>query len=62
MCELSVYMVSGAKRDKVMESVIRLISRDGKVQIEGILGDSMEIAGRIKDVDIIAQEAIIVAN
>jgi predicted RNA-binding protein len=62
MCELSVYMVSGAKRDKVMESVIRLISRDGKVQIEGILGDSMEIAGRIKDVDIIAQEAIIVSE
>ena len=61
MCELSVYVVSGAKRDKVMESVIRLTSRDGKVQIEGILGDSMEIPGRIKDVDIIAQEAIIVA-
>ncbi len=59
MCELTVYTVSGAKREKVMESVVRLLSRDGKVLLEGILGDSMEITGRLTDVDIIAQEASI---
>jgi len=59
MCELTVYTVSGAKREKVMESVVRLLSRDGKVLLEGILGDSMEVTGRLVDVDIIAQEASI---
>ncbi len=60
MCELTVYTVSGAKREKAMESVVRLLSRDGKVLLEGILGDSMEVSGRLADVDIIAQEASIV--
>ncbi len=59
MCELTVYTVSGAKREKVMESVVRLLSRDGKVLLEGILGDSLEVTGRLVDVDIIAQEASI---
>jgi len=60
MCELTVYTVSGDKREKVMESVIRLLSRDGKVLLEGILGESMEVTGKLTDVDIIAQEASIV--
>lgn len=60
MCELTVYTVSGVKREKVMESVVRLLSRDGKVLLEGILGDSMEITGKLVYVDIIAQEASIV--
>jgi predicted RNA-binding protein len=62
MCELSVYVADGAKRNKVMESVVRLIVRDGKVLMEGILGDSMEVAGRLIEVDIIAQEATISAK
>jgi predicted RNA-binding protein len=60
MCELSVYAVDGAKRDKLMEMVVRLISRNGKVLMEGILGDSMEVEGYLGEVDIIAQEATIV--
>lgn len=60
MCELTVYTVNGNKREKVMESVVRLLSRDGKVLLEGILGESMEITGRLVDIDIIAQEASIV--
>jgi len=61
MCELTVYTVSGDKREKVMEGVVRLLSRDGKILLEGILGESMEIKGKLMDVDIIAQEASIVA-
>jgi predicted RNA-binding protein len=62
MCELSVYTLNGDRREKVMEMVIRLTSRDGMVLIEGILGESKEIAGKLKDVDIIAQEASIVVD
>ena len=59
MCELTVYTVSGDKREKVMEGVVRLLSRDGKVHLEGILGESMEIAGNLLDIDIVAQQASI---
>ena len=59
MCELSVYTVSQGKRRKVMESVVRLTPRDGKVILEGILGDAMEVPGVISGVDIIAQEATV---
>ncbi len=62
MCELSVYTVGGEKREKVMEGVIRLRSSDGKVLIEGIFGESKEIAGKLVDVDIIAQEANIAVD
>lgn len=57
MCELSVYTVRGEKREKVMEGVIRLTSRDGSVLIEGIFGESKEIAGKLTDVDIMGQVA-----
>lgn len=59
MCELSVYVVSGDTREKVMESVVRLTTRDGKVLLDGILGESKEVEGRLDSVNIIAQEAVI---
>lgn len=32
---------------------------DGKVLLEGIFGDSLEVEGKLSEVNIIAQEAII---
>jgi predicted RNA-binding protein len=61
MCELSVYVLENGRREKVMEGVVRLIVLEGKVRAEGIFGDSKEIAGRITEVDIMAQEASIAA-
>jgi predicted RNA-binding protein len=60
MCELSVYIVKGETREKVMESVVRLIMHDGKVLMEGIFGDSKEVEGRLVEVNIIAQSADII--
>lgn len=59
MCELIVYIVRGESREKVMEGVVRLIPHDGKVLLEGIFGDSLDVEGKISEVNIIAQEAII---
>ncbi|NPV61776.1 MAG: CooT family nickel-binding protein [Methanotrichaceae archaeon] len=59
MCELDVYVVSGDTREKVMESVVRLTTRNGKVLLDGILGESKEVEGRLDSVNIIAQEAVI---
>ena len=59
MCELSVYTVARGKREKVMEGVVRMVPRDGKVILEGILGEAKEVPGTLSEVNIIAQEVII---
>jgi predicted RNA-binding protein len=60
MCELTVYTLKGNAREKTMEGVVRLIAHNGKVLMEGIFGDSMEVDGRLIEVDIMAQSANIV--
>jgi predicted RNA-binding protein len=62
MCELTVYILKGQMREKAMDGVIRLLIRDGRVLLEGIFGDSMEVEGRLAQVDIMSQMAEIVAN
>ena len=60
MCELTVYTLKGGAREKAMEGVVRLIVHNGKVLMEGIFGDSMEVEGKIADVDIMSQSASII--
>ena len=62
MCELTVYTLRGNTREKAMEGVVRLIAHNGKVLMEGIFGDSMEVDGRLIEVDIMAQSANIVVS
>ncbi|MDQ1282347.1 MAG: hypothetical protein QG666_136 [Euryarchaeota archaeon] len=62
MCELTVYILKGQAREKAMDGVIRLMVHDGRVLLEGIFGDSMEVEGRLAQVDIMSQMAEIVAN
>lgn len=60
MCELTVYTMNGNVREKAMEGVVRLIAHNGKVLMEGIFGDSMEVDGNITEVNIMSQSANIV--
>jgi predicted RNA-binding protein len=57
MCELTVYTVNGSIREKAMEGVVRLVAHNGKVLLEGIFGDSMEVDGNIIEVNIMSQSA-----
>jgi predicted RNA-binding protein len=59
MCELVVYTVKDGSRVKVMEGVMKLIPHDGKVLLEGIFGDSLDVEGKLSEVNIITQEAVI---
>jgi predicted RNA-binding protein len=61
MCELVVYTVKDGSRVKVMEGVMKLIPHDGKVLLEGIFGDSLDVEGKLSEVNIIAQTADIIA-
>ena len=60
MCELTVYTLKGNARDMAMEGVVRLIAHNGKVLMVGIFGDSMEVEGKLAEVDIMAQSANII--
>jgi predicted RNA-binding protein len=60
MCELTVYTMNGSVREKAMEGVVRLLAHNGKVLMEGIFGDSMEVDGNITEVNIMSQSANIV--
>jgi predicted RNA-binding protein len=59
MCELEVYTVRGDKLEKAMEGVVKLTPHDGKILLEGIFGDSLEVEGKLSEVNIIAKKAII---
>ena len=52
--------MNGNVREKAMEGVVRLIAHNGKVLMEGIFGDSMEVDGNITEVNIMSQSANIV--
>ena len=43
-----------------MEGVVRMMVHDGKVILEGIFGDSMEVEGKISEVNIMSQSATII--
>ncbi len=60
MCELTVYTLRDGVRDKVMAGVVRLTVHDGKVILESIFGDSMEVEGKISEVNIMSQSATII--
>ena len=60
MCELTVYTLRDGVRDKVMAGVVRLMVHDGKVILESIFSDSMEVEGKISEVNIMSQSATII--
>ncbi|HOT06752.1 MAG: putative RNA-binding protein [Methanosaeta sp. PtaB.Bin039] len=59
MCELSVFREIGGQRELVMEGVISLTTRGSRLLLEGILGDVQELEGRVLEVSIVSQQALI---
>ena len=62
MCELNVILLRGNRREKVMDSVAKILVEGNLIQLTGILGDKMTIEGSIKEVNISHGEALILAN
>jgi len=55
MCELKVIY----KGKIIMEDVVRITADKDSIRLQGLLGDSQTIRGRIADVNLTKQEAII---
>lgn len=52
-------LVDGTDKKLLMEDVVRLIVNDEDITITGMLGDTMQVKGKILRVDISKQEALI---
>lgn len=55
MCELKVIL----KGKTIMEDVVRITSQKDSIKLQGILGETKTIRGRIVDINLTKQEAII---
>ncbi len=55
MCELKIIF----KGSVIMEDVVRIKADGDSIKLFGMLGDTRTVPGRIKDINITKQEAII---
>lgn len=55
MCELKIIH----KGKTIMEDVVRITADQDSIKLYGMLGDTKTISGRIRDINITKQEAII---
>ncbi|AKB74821.1 hypothetical protein MSLAZ_1560 [Methanosarcina lacustris Z-7289] len=62
MCELSIIMLRGENREKVMESVAKILVEGTSIQLTGILGDRMTVEGSIREINFSRGEALIISK
>jgi len=55
MCELKIIF----KGSTIMENVVRIKADAGSIKLFGMLGEEKTVTGRIKEVNLTKQEAII---
>jgi predicted RNA-binding protein len=62
MCEINAILLRDDKRERIMDSVAKILVEGDSVQLTGILGDKMTVQGSIKEINFSRSEAVIVAN
>jgi predicted RNA-binding protein len=62
MCEINVIMIRGETRERVMDSVAKILVEGNSILLTGILGDRMTVEGSIKEVNFSRGEALILAK
>lgn len=62
MCEINVFLLRGDERERVMDSVAKIIVEGDSIELTGILGDRMTVEGSVKEINFSRGEAIILAK
>ncbi|MHC1754561.1 MAG: CooT family nickel-binding protein [Methanosarcina sp.] len=62
MCEINVILLRGENRERVMDSVAKILVEGNSIQLTGILGDRMTVEGSLKEVNFSRGEALILAD
>jgi predicted RNA-binding protein len=62
MCEINVIMIRGDTRERIMDSVAKMVVEGNSIQLTGILGDKKTVEGSIKELNFSRSEALILAK
>lgn len=62
MCEINVILLKGENRERIMDSVAKILVEGDSIQLTGILGDKMTVEGSIKEVNFSRGEALIISK
>ena len=62
MCESTVYIEKGDEEEVVLKDVVFVEPREDSVYIEDILGESREIIGRIKLIDLVSHRVVLTSE
>ncbi|MGB9939593.1 CooT family nickel-binding protein [Methanosarcina sp.] len=62
MCEINVFLLRGDERERIMDSVAKILVEGDSIQLTGILGDQMSVRGSVKEVNFSRGEALILAK
>jgi len=62
MCEINVILLKGENRERIMDSVAKILVEGDSIQLTGILGDRMTVEGSIKEVNFSRGEAVILSK
>jgi len=62
MCEINVFLLRGDNRERIMDSVAKILVEGNSIQLTGILGDKKTVEGSIKEINFSRGEALILAN
>jgi uncharacterized protein len=62
MCEINAILLRRDKRERIMDSVAKILVEGNSVHLTGILGDKMTVEGSIKEINFSRSEALILAN
>jgi len=60
MCELKTILIDSGTKETLMENTIRITINGDKIELTGILGEKKITQGKITDINLTKQEAIIV--
>jgi predicted RNA-binding protein len=59
MCESSVFIEKGMRRELLMEEVVHVGVDGGDIKLTGIVGETREIKGRIKEINLMKHTIVI---
>lgn len=62
MCELDAILLKNDNKERLMESVSKVLVNKNEIELVGILGDITNINGTIKSIDFSRGEIIIIPN
>lgn len=63
MCESNVFVKENGSETLIMENVAAIIpSGEDRFLLKGLLGDQMEVAGRIEEINLMSHKIILAAS